>query len=308
MSQTQSLRPDASTVGQPRAAPWGTHDGLAVYRIGEGEPIFLMPGPHRFERPGLRSADALIDALGGIRRQVITYDPPGSGFSTRPAHPGLREMLDCADEALRTGGVEGPADIVGHSMAGLVALAYVLERPSRVRRLVLVGTGTGGPAYMNAPGALWNRTHPRFWRMAGLSIVHMVWPARGPERLLNNLIHVESFWDRTLADVRPVTVADWFRGREGWTGWHWQARRLDYSGRLGEIEVPCLVLCGRLDPQYPLACSEELATGISAADLVVFEHSGHYPYIEERARFQATLASFLADRRAGRTIARTVGG
>ena len=27
-------------------------DGLAVYRIGRGEPVLVMPGPHRFERPG----------------------------------------------------------------------------------------------------------------------------------------------------------------------------------------------------------------------------------------------------------------
>jgi len=258
-----------------------------------------MPGPHRFERPGLRSADGLIAELRGIRRRVITYDPPGSGFSTRRARPGLLEMLDCADEALRTAYVDGPVDVVGHSMGGLVALAFALERPSRVRRLVLVGTGSGGPAYMNAPGALWNRTHPRFWRMAMLPILHLVWPARGPERLLNNLIHVESFRDRTLADVRPVTVADWFRRREGWTGWHWQARKLDYSSRLGEIEVPCLVLCGRHDPQYPLACSKELAAGIRDAQLVIFERSGHYPYIEEHARFHAALESFLVDRAAG---------
>jgi pimeloyl-ACP methyl ester carboxylesterase len=177
-----------------------------------------------------------------------------------------------------------------------VTLALALGRPSRVGRLVLIGTGAGGPAYLNAPGALWNRTHPRFWTMAGLSILHLVWPARGPERLLNNLVHVESFHDRGQADVRPVAFADWFRRREGWTGWHWQARKLDYSRRLGQIAVPCLVLCGRHDSQYPLACSEGLAAGIPGARLVVFERSGHYPYIEERAAFEAALGSFLARR------------
>ena len=35
-------------------------DGLAVYRIGRGEPVLVMPGPHRFERPGLRAAYAAL--------------------------------------------------------------------------------------------------------------------------------------------------------------------------------------------------------------------------------------------------------
>lgn len=83
--------------------PYAIEDGLAVYRIGAGEPILLMPGPHRFERPGLRSADALIDGLVGLGRQVITFDPPGSGRSTRRARLSLAEMYQCTDEALRRG-------------------------------------------------------------------------------------------------------------------------------------------------------------------------------------------------------------
>ena len=69
-------------------------NGLAIYRIGEGEPILLMPGPHRFARPGLPLTDALIDGLVGLDRQVVTFDPPGSGRSTRRARLGMEEMID----------------------------------------------------------------------------------------------------------------------------------------------------------------------------------------------------------------------
>ena len=95
-----------------------------------------MPGPHRFARPGLPMTDALIDGLTALHRQVITFDPPGSGGSTRPANLSMREMHDCADEALDVCGVVGGVDAVGHSMSGLALLAYAIERPGRVRRLV----------------------------------------------------------------------------------------------------------------------------------------------------------------------------
>lgn len=152
-------------------APYRIHDGLAVYQFGTGDPAFVMPAPHRFERPGLRAADALLYGMRDLGRRVITYDPPGSGHSARPARLRMAEMHDCADESLRVCGVNGPVDAVGHSMAGLVLLAYAIERPERVRRLVLVGAGSGGPAYMRAPGALWNRSHPHFPGLAARAVL-----------------------------------------------------------------------------------------------------------------------------------------
>ena len=58
--------------------------------------------------------------------------------------------------------------------------------------------------------------------------------------------------------------------------------------------LPALICVGRHDPQAPVGCSEELAQGIPSARLVTFEHSGHYPFTEERDLFQQILAEFLA--------------
>jgi pimeloyl-ACP methyl ester carboxylesterase len=57
--------------------------------------------------------------------------------------------------------------------------------------------------------------------------------------------------------------------------------------------MPTLILCGRHDPQYPLSCSEELAAGIRAARLVVFERTGHYPFLEEPEAFWQSVDEFL---------------
>ena len=72
-------------------------------------------------------------------------------------------------------------------MGGLIVLAYALERPQRVRRL-LVGTGAGGRVYMQALGALWNSSHPQFCPMVLRAMLHIIWPRRAPETLLNNFI------------------------------------------------------------------------------------------------------------------------
>jgi pimeloyl-ACP methyl ester carboxylesterase len=104
------------------------HTGLAVYRLGSSSPLLLMPTPHGFVvRPTPEGPMATL--LAALGRAVITFDPPGAFRSTRPARVDLFEMLGCAAEALAACGVDGPVDVVGHSMSGLCALAFAVEQP-----------------------------------------------------------------------------------------------------------------------------------------------------------------------------------
>jgi pimeloyl-ACP methyl ester carboxylesterase len=48
---------------------------------------------------------------------------------------------------------------------------------------------------------------------------------------------------------------------------------------------------GRHDP-IPLWTAEETADALGA-ELVIFDHSGHVPYVEEFERFRDTLDRFL---------------
>jgi len=57
--------------------------------------------------------------------------------------------------------------------------------------------------------------------------------------------------------------------------------------------VRVLLLCGRNDLRYPPACSDEIAAGIRHAQLVFFERSGHYPFIEKPEAFWAAVDAFL---------------
>lgn len=117
--------------------------------------------------------------------------------------------------------------------------------------------------------------------MALLGILHILWPRSGPERWLNNVILRESCSDLRHADMSRITAGDWFPPRAGRTDWHRIARRLNYASRLGEIMAPTFIMCGRHDPQYPAACSEEVARGIRSAQLIFVDHSGHFPFVEE---------------------------
>lgn len=106
--------------------PVAVSDGLAIYRVGEGHPVLLFPYPHSHTTVPTAQGE-LAAALVDLGRRVITFDVPGTYRSTREPVGDMTEMLDSAEEALNNLGIEGPVDVVGHSMSGLAALAFAVE-------------------------------------------------------------------------------------------------------------------------------------------------------------------------------------
>jgi len=74
-----------------------------------------------------------------------------------------------------------------------------------------------------------------------------------------------------------------------------KAAPMPQSQQLGKVTAQTLVVVGREDFVCPVEDSELIARGIAGAKLVIFEHSGHLPWIEERPRFFAEVGAFLAE-------------
>ena len=79
------------------------------------------------------------------------------------------------------------------------------------------------------------------------------------------------------------------------------AARGDYGGidveqRLADVTHPVLVLAGRYDRTCTVAAAEAIARAVPAAELRVFEDSGHMTFIEQEADYVATVADFLRRR------------
>ncbi|MCO5244501.1 MAG: alpha/beta hydrolase [Anaerolineae bacterium] len=272
------------------------HDGLAIYRLGEGEPLLLFPYPHGSTLHPM-AENPLARLLAGLGRQVITFDPPGAFRSARPMRCDLAEMLDCAVEALQVHGVPAPIDVVGHSMGSLCALGLAVKRPQWVRRLVLIGSMSGWPAVFRwSTPHNWSPLRDReWWQCMWLGTRQIVGLGNlAVHKRLDNLIKTASFVDKRHVELWTVEPGDSHRPPPARAQWLKAERQVDSAQRLGEVRSPTLLMVGRYDPQTPLVCSEELAAGIRGSQLLVFEHSGHSPFIEEPERFRAAVADFLA--------------
>jgi proline iminopeptidase len=280
----------------PFVAPDSVIDGLAVYAVGSGEPVLLFPYPHGHTTEPMAQGP-IANILVGMGRTVVTFDVPGAYRSTQEPIGDMAEMIRSADETLDHLGIQEPVVVVGHSMGGLAALAYAIERPERTRRLVLVTSLSGFPAAARwgFPGSAFRVYERDYWRV-------ILWGIRlnggrgdlALHKKLQNLMARASYHDETLFTPATIDADDYEKGVPIRTIWSKNMYgRLSYAARLGEVQAPTLILAGKHDPEAPLQCSEELWQGIPDATLVIFEKSGHSPFIEEAPLFVDTVDAFL---------------
>jgi 3-oxoadipate enol-lactonase len=122
--------PDQMDMSQPRVI-----SGSRCLVEGSGRPIVLIHG--------VGMDLTMWDALSVLLRpscRVIRYDMLGHGGSLKPAGP-YRLADFVAQLSKLAADLDLPSfDLVGFSMGGLVAQAFALHEPDRVRRLVLINT------------------------------------------------------------------------------------------------------------------------------------------------------------------------
>ena len=108
-----------------------------VQRLGGGAPVVLI---HGLVIGNLATWFFGVAPLLARHRSVLLYDQRGHGLSAA-AESGYDLASGSADLASLLDAVEGFAhevDVVGHSWGGTLALRFAIDRPERVRRVVVL--------------------------------------------------------------------------------------------------------------------------------------------------------------------------
>ena len=275
-----------------------THNGLVYEVAGSGPTVVVLHGGIGLDHQYLRPMAAQWTDFA----RVVLFDHRGNGRSAAPedwSEVTLDTLADDVDGIREAVGAERTY-LFGHSYGGFCALRYALRHPGRLHGLILAATAAhvkrppsipqdSPAAAVEAFASLFEAPMESDDQWAG------TWKAAFP-------LYAPELDEQAAARVTGQTIyraGAWNRGA---------ALLADYdvSGALARIDAPTLLLAGAKDFLTGVESHEELRDGMADAELVVFEDSGHFPFLSDPVRFRSVVEDWLG-RRWGRPAASRVG-
>lgn len=241
--------------------------------------VVLLHGLCESDAVWARQTGSLLRRRDGIR--VITYDHRGHGRSSSAPSDTYRieQLAGDLAEVLTALNVGGPMTLVGHSMGGMAALAYLgrpdADRPVDPHGLVLSAT---------AAGKLTERGLGRLLATPGagslLRLVDRI-PTQARTAVARPLCSaLGKFWpaQRDMLDALAGAAAT--TAAPTAAGFLPALRGYDQYRSLADIRARTVVVSGGVDPLTPARHSEEIADAIPGATHVHVPQVGHMLHSE----------------------------
>lgn len=222
------------------------------------------------------------------KHRVLLVDQPGYGqtefippVSEAASTIAARVVRDLLDQL----GVD-KASLVGNSMGGQNSVAFALDYPDRIDKLILMGAaGAGQSMFVPTP-------------TEGIKILMHTFQEPTIENmreLIEVMVYDSSFLTDELLQQRVKAALATRRPGAPPIGGASGAPQREISTELGKVKAKTLVIWGRDDRVVPLDWSLRFLWGIPDAQLHVFSKCGHWAQFEHALEFNRLVEDFLAN-------------
>lgn len=218
--------------------------------------------------------------------RVVRWDWRGFGDA---AH--VVGSFSYADDVIRImDALEIPSGtLMGCSFGGGVAIQVAIQHPTRVNRLVLVGSGIPGYEAPNPPevDAMFREVDEAMTRADSarvMDLMEKLWLV-GPARKVTDLdpLYLSRARELLARADRPDNGAV-SRDRE------WSA-----LGDLPNVTIPTLIMVGDQDVPDIITAAQHLTGALPNARMETIENAAHLPNLERPRHFDALLSEWLAE-------------
>ena len=279
---------NASNITAPTQFIGTKLERYAYRRFGKGAGLPLLCLQHFTGT--LDNWDAAVTDPLAVGREVILFESAGLGRSTGEVPENMSGMAAHALAFIDALGLKR-VDILGYSLGGMVAQQIALERPSLVRKMLLVATAPEG----------------------GEDIMHMEKPELrkitedpnlpGLEKLVR-LFFAPSKSSQAAGEAFAARLAERKQDREPLAGANvamaqitafraWEHFSGERFATLGKITQPCLVANGVFDNMIPVRNSYMLSEHLPNAMLLTYPDAGHGSLFQFHKSFVKQASLFL---------------
>src|SRR5262245_50281366 len=223
-------------------------------------------------------------------REVILFDNAGVGRSTGKVPATVAGMAMHALAFLD--GLNVPqCDVLGFSLGGMVALQMARDRPSIVRRMILVGTAPRGGEdimHLEKPSLAKHLGDPT---LKGYAVLQKIFFAPTQSSQAAGGAFLERL-ARRQQDLDPPSGPE-IAGSQIAAFREWEQAIGTRFGDLEGITQPALVVNGTHDEMIPVSNSYRLSENLPNAVLLVYPDSGHGSLFQFHESFTQHAAAFL---------------
>jgi proline iminopeptidase len=270
--------------------------------IGQGDPIVLIAGgpgnSHLYLTPW-------FDEL-AKNYKVIYFDAFGRGKSSRAKDKTEYSFQRDVDEleGFRKALGFDKWSVLGHSYGGMVAQAYAIQHPDKVNKLILSDTFYDGEMWQendDNSNYEFRNQEPEQWEKV-MAVREEGYLSSSPEHIKEYKIPSGLLYyynpenaKKMLSDSLSWNTDVYYQivGVDGDFIIGGDIGKLDFRKDLKNLKMPVLVLAGRYDRISDPRFAVKYKKYAPQAEFVMFEKSGHNPYVEENEKYFKVVEDFL---------------
>ena len=220
------------------------------------------------------------------RFRVLRYDLRGYGKS-EPIDGEFSHLQDLT-ALLEHLHLDQPILLMGCSMGGGLAMDFALTYPSKVKALIMVGSGPSG-LDLNVPMPAKFEEVEKAYNAGDLDLAAeletQIWfdgIGRTPAQVDQAMRQLAYEMNRNALALDAKHL-----------GKRLPDSQIPAAGRLSELHIPVLVIVGAYDNPYILGAGTYMAENIPSARKAVIEDAAHLPNMDHPAEFQRIVTEFL---------------
>lgn len=296
-SSINAREPSAKT--EMKEGVISVNDGKLFYRkVGKGLPLIVLHGG-----PGL-DQDYLLPQLYKLAENnlVVFYDQRGSGRSLdtklNEQYLNIHQFVEDLENLRKSLGID-KFILMGHSWGGFLAMHYAIDHQDHLVGLILLNSA---PADSKGIKAFIDE-----FKLRTKNIRDDIKPLFAYEEFkalnasqisdLNRKLYSVYFYKpekvkELSLNFNVASAQSGCKVMEVMSKTSWLQLNTNLFPNLKTLKVPTFILHGKQDI-IPAWTAKEINGAIPHSELIVLDHCGHFPYIEQPAQFFAEVNSFL---------------